>query len=218
MKRIIIIGAGPQGRIIPDIISSHDDFELLGFIDVAEEKRFLMNDIERFHVYAPEIFPGEIKKKFGRCSLLITHDSPRRAELIVQARTEKLPFVNLIHPSAVVSPTSSLGVGILIAPNVVIGPGAVIGDHCIINSASTVDHDNRLAENVIVAPGVHLAGHVSVETGVSIGIGVSCIPGVKIGEKSLIGAGSVVTRDIPPNSVAVGIPAKVIRTGSVLHS
>jgi sugar O-acyltransferase (sialic acid O-acetyltransferase NeuD family) len=212
MERVLIIGAGPQGRIIPDIIAGRGDVELLGFVDVAAEKRFLMADADHFPIYGPDIFPEGLKKIFPDCSILITHDSPRRSDLIHQANANKLPLANLIHPKAVVSPNSKLGLGILMAPQAIIGPGAVIGDHCIINSAATVDHDSTLADNVILAPGVHLAGHVKVESGATMGIGVCCIPGVTIGAGSLIGAGSVVTKDIPGNSVAVGAPARVIRS------
>ncbi|MBN1382391.1 MAG: NeuD/PglB/VioB family sugar acetyltransferase [Deltaproteobacteria bacterium] len=211
MEPLIIIGAGPQGRIIPDIVAARHDLELWGFVDVADEKRFLMADAVRFPIYGPDIFPDGLKNRFPDAFILITHDSQRRSFLISQATEAKLPLANVIHPSAIISPQCRLGRGILIAPHVIIGPGAAISDHCIINSAATVDHDSILAENVILAPGVHLAGHVKVDTGANIGIGVSCIPGVKIGANSLVGAGSVVTKEIPANAVAVGVPAKVIR-------
>lgn len=55
-------------------------------------------------------------------------------------------------------------------------------------------------------------GPVVIEDNVWIGEGVAILPGVTIGENSIIGANSVVTKTIPPNSVAVGSPAKVIRT------
>ena len=44
-----------------------------------------------------------------------------------------------------------------------------------------------------------------------IGSGANILPGVSIGDNSIIGAGSIVIKDIPANSVAVGIPAKVIK-------
>jgi acetyltransferase-like isoleucine patch superfamily enzyme len=48
--------------------------------------------------------------------------------------------------------------------------------------------------------------------GASIGSNATICPGVTIGEASMVGAGAVVTRDVPPNVVAVGVPAQVIRT------
>lgn len=53
---------------------------------------------------------------------------------------------------------------------------------------------------------------VVIKDGAHIGIGSIIMPGVTIGEGAVIGAGSVVTRDIPPYCVAVGTPAKVIKT------
>ena len=55
-------------------------------------------------------------------------------------------------------------------------------------------------------------GKVIVKDGAHLGIGCIIMPGVTIGEGAIIGAGSVVTRDIPPYCVAVGAPAKVIKT------
>jgi acetyltransferase-like isoleucine patch superfamily enzyme len=54
-------------------------------------------------------------------------------------------------------------------------------------------------------------GEVNIKDGCDIGIGSIVLPGVKIGEGSIVGAGSVVTKDIPPYSVGVGNPVRVIR-------
>ena len=53
---------------------------------------------------------------------------------------------------------------------------------------------------------------VIIMDGAHIGIGSIIMPGVSIGEGAIIGAGAIVTKDIPPHSVAVGSPAKVIKT------
>lgn len=53
---------------------------------------------------------------------------------------------------------------------------------------------------------------INIKDGVHVGIGSIIMPGVTIGEGAVIGAGSVVTRDIPPYCVAVGAPAKVIKS------
>ena len=55
-----------------------------------------------------------------------------------------------------------------------------------------------------------LAGPV-LEQGARIGANATVLPGVRIGAGSLVGAGSVVTRDVPPGVIVVGVPAKVIR-------
>lgn len=60
--------------------------------------------------------------------------------------------------------------------------------------------------------GLEYARPISVGNNVWIGAGVSVLPGVTIGENCVIGAGSIVVKDIPPYSVALGNPCKVIKT------
>lgn len=66
--------------------------------------------------------------------------------------------------------------------------------------------DNKRYADVIRYGKIYVGEHTFIGTGVII------MPGVTIGKRCVIGAGAVVTRDIPDNSVAVGVPAKVIST------
>ncbi|MGC9000652.1 DapH/DapD/GlmU-related protein, partial [Caldisericum sp.] len=66
-----------------------------------------------------------------------------------------------------------------------------------------------------VAPGVHTGGSVFIGEGTLLGIGSSIIPGIKIGKWAVIGAGSVVIRDVPDYATVVGNPGKVIRIKGV---
>lgn len=61
-------------------------------------------------------------------------------------------------------------------------------------------------------------GGVTIRDNVMIGAGVVIMPGVEIGENSIVGSNSVVTRSIPANSIAAGVPAKVIRTIELANS
>jgi acetyltransferase-like isoleucine patch superfamily enzyme len=97
-----------------------------------------------------------------------------------------------------------IGNNILIAPNVQI-----------YTSTHPIELDDRLTPDWIPKSGTYFcrtyASPVTIEDGCWIGAGVIILPGVKIGKESVIGAGSVVTKDIPANSVAVGNPCRVIR-------
>ena len=57
----------------------------------------------------------------------------------------------------------------------------------------------------------HFAGEVHIKTGAWIGIGACIMPGVVIGEHSIVAANAVVTKDVPDYSIVGGVPAKVIR-------
>jgi len=92
------------------------------------------------------------------------------------------------------SGTITIGSNVFIAPNV-----------CIITEEHAMDTEQRLA-------GLEYTHPVTIGDNVWICAGALILPGVTIGANSVIGAGSVVTKDIPPNSVAVGNPCKVIRS------
>lgn len=79
---------------------------------------------------------------------------------------------------------------------VVIGDGAQIGSHCSIYSVSTIDGKE---------------GKVELKKNCKIGSHSVIMPGVSVGENSVIGALSFVNKDIPPNVIACGVPAKIIK-------
>lgn len=86
-----------------------------------------------------------------------------------------------------------------------------IGDGVVISSGvRLVTHDSSYANIAGDLPIKY--GRVIIERNAYIGVNAIILPGVRIGEHSLIGAGSVVTRDVPPRSVAGGNPAKVLGT------
>jgi maltose O-acetyltransferase len=89
-----------------------------------------------------------------------------------------------------------------------IGEGCLIAAHSVITSEG---HDPN-AESFRDSS---LSGKVVINNNVWLGAGVYVMPGVKIGENSVIGAGSIVTKDIPPNSIALGNPAKIVKTKEV---
>jgi sugar O-acyltransferase (sialic acid O-acetyltransferase NeuD family) len=213
MEKVLILGAGPQARIIPDVIACCGDLELLGFVDMANERHFLEGDAAGFPVHDKTQFPRGICTQLGKFSVLIATDQMKlRNTLIGQVKQAALPLTSIIHPSGIISRSAHIGKGNLFLAGIVIGPGASIGDHVVLNNAVTVDHDTTLQDNIIIAPGVHLAGKVKVKEDTFIGIGACCIPGVTIGTGCLIAAGSVVTQDIPDGVLAAGVPAKVIRS------
>jgi len=87
-----------------------------------------------------------------------------------------------------------------------VGRDCMIGPHCYITDA---DHGKALGKSVKSQPMEKAA--VVVEDEVWLGAHVVILPGVHIGKGAVIGAGSVVTHDIPSNAIAVGKPAQVIR-------
>ena len=86
---------------------------------------------------------------------------------------------------------------------IVIGGGSLIGHNVVL---ATLDHDLAPDKRHILHP-----APIRIGNNVWIGAGAVVTKGVTIGDNSVIAAGAVVTRDIPPNVIAAGVPAKVLR-------
>jgi len=88
-----------------------------------------------------------------------------------------------------------------------------IGNNCYITAGvQFVNHDGGTLILRKDYPDLEWTAPIEIGDDVYLGIRTIVLPGVKIGNRSIIGAGSVVTRDIPANSVAAGVPAKVLCT------
>ena len=107
----------------------------------------------------------------------------------------------------------TIGDGVYIGPSAVIGVGGqvMIGDHCNIGARLAISAEEHVnAGGSYVSGSVHRKG-VGIGKNCWLGNNVTILDGVSIGENCVIGACSLVTRDIPNNSVAFGSPARVIR-------
>ena len=116
----------------------------------------------------------------------------------------------VVHPSASVSATAQIGPGTFIARNVAVNPLCVIGENVILNTSSSIDHECTILEGAHIAPGAVLAGNVVVGKRSLIGANSVIKQGITIGDDVVIGAGSVVLKDVPSGTRAVGNPARIL--------
>jgi hypothetical protein len=116
------------------------------------------------------------------------------------------PFATIIHPAAVVM--GEVAPGCVIAPGAVIAPNARLESHVVVNYNATVGHDTLIQRLSVVGPGSAVGGWCQLGEASYVGAGALIRERLHIGHDAIIGMGAVVTRDVSPEQVAVGVPAR----------
>lgn len=206
-NEILIIGAGDHAKIVADILENKN-IKIIGFIDILNKKNNVGKKILNFPII--DILLG-IEKYTGKKCFIATGNIVQRYNILSTISKLDMELVNAIHPSSIISKSVKMGKGNSISAGAIINVGVEIGDCNIINTGSTIDHNVSIGSFININPGVNIAGGVTIGDYSIIGIGAAIKDDIQIGRNVTIGAGAVVIEDIPKNSVAIGIPAKVVK-------
>jgi sugar O-acyltransferase (sialic acid O-acetyltransferase NeuD family) len=210
---VFIFGAGPQGRVLLDILRSGSAAAVGGFL---EDRTDLIGttvaglpvlDASAWLAGGPHA--ATVVIAIGN-NLMRMAAGQRVAGAGYALHTAK-------HRSATVAGDVEIGQGTVLCMQAAVGTGCKLGINVVINTGATLDHDNVVQDGAYLSPGVHSAGNVHVGRNAFVGAGAILLPGVRIGDDAIVGAGSVVIDDIPSKSLSYGTPARMHRVvdGSV---
>ena len=211
MEKIAVVGAGGFGREVKTLIDSINrakpKYEFIGFFDDALVKGKIVNG---FPVLGGVEEINNVNENL--CIAVALGDPSTKKRVIAKIRSEFVNYPNLIHPTALISDDFvKIGRGNIICAGTIITCNIEIKDFVILNLMCTVGHDTIINSYCSFMPSVNVSGEVLVKEGVYVGTGAEIINLVEIGEFTTIGAGAVVSRNLPSKCTAVGIPAKPIK-------
>ncbi|MFV8814286.1 acetyltransferase [Aerococcus urinaeequi] len=201
-SHLIVIGASGHGKVVAEIAELTNKYEQIYFMDDYSEDKM-------FHGYQ-NLGPttGLDKYKNSTDVFVAIGDNRIRAEKLQDFENNGFSIATLVHPNAVISPSTSIGRGTVVMAGVIINASTEIGFGNIINTNVSVDHDCKLGDFVHISPGTTIAGSVSIGSNTWIGAGSVIINNIYISEHTLVGAGGVVVQDIVQSGTYIGVPVK----------
>lgn len=117
-------------------------------------------------------------------------------------------LATVVHPTAWIADSAEFGEGVLVAPFCFVGPHARVGDLTLLNTYASIGHDSVVGRCCALAPYAVTNGRVVLEDEVFLATHATVTPRRRVGHNSVVSAGSVVLRDVPPRSLAMGTPAR----------
>jgi sugar O-acyltransferase (sialic acid O-acetyltransferase NeuD family) len=197
---MIILGMGGHAKVIIDILKTSNSLVENIYDDDLSKNGLFYNGIEIKTPISNSIH--------GDCIISIGDNKVRK---VISEKLTKSCWKTVIHPSAIIANDVTIGEGCVIMAGVIIQTGSCIGKHVIINTGACIDHDCIIDDYVHIAPNVSIAGGVKISNGSFIGIGSTIIHNINIGQWCIIGAGSVVIKDVNNFSKVVGNPIRIIK-------
>ena len=211
MKNIVLIGGGDQAHYTIDIIHKEGKYKIVGIIDAQEEigsTKFGYKIIGRQDAIKEIAVLYEIDG-----AVISIGDNWTRYYVASQVKklVPDFKFFNAIHPSCIIGEHVKFGEGVVAMAGCIFNPRSTVGDHTFFATGAQVEHNCIIGNYASISAGSITGGYVELGEFAAITLGVTVFDRIKIGKNSVVGAGSLVVKDLPDNVLAYGNPAKIIR-------
>lgn len=208
MKDLYIVGAGGFGRELYNWMGGLEavgkEWQVRGFLD---------DDAGALDGYDyPKHVIGSITEHEPReedvyvCGIGSQQHKRKVCEAL---KSRGAHFISVIHPTVIMGRNVQLGEGVVLCPRVTLTCDIEVGAMAMINCHTSIGHDVRIGDWVTISANCDLTGYTEAGEGAYFGSGARVIPGKMVGARAIVGAGSVVIRDVPEGVSVFGNPARV---------
>ena len=206
-KRAVIFGAGTYGQVYSKYLEEY--YEILGFID--DNDLLKGTDIGGYSVL------GNINYLFNALTKDIAVFVPIgnnsvRVNLLSKIESEGFEIPSFIHESVLLDATVELGKAIYILPSSNVMPFTKIQDYSMISMGVNIAHHVTIEKGCFFSQGVNIGASIYIKEFAYFGIGSTVMTGVSyIGKNTLIGAGTLIIKNVPDEVVMIGNPGRILR-------
>lgn len=207
MKNCIIVGAGTYGQVYAEYLK--EEYEIVGFVD----DNFMIHNTNINGIKVLGNFEYLLKEISKSISIFVPiGNNKTRVNLLNKLIDSGFETPSFIHSNTDIHPSVNIGKAVYILSATNVMPLSSIEDFTMISMGVNVAHHTRIGEGSFLSQGSNIGASISLNKKTFVGIGSTIMTGVRtIGKSALIGAGSVVIKDVPDYAVVVGNPGKIIK-------
>ena len=196
MKQIYLWGSGDGAIEVLHILEDLELYQVCGVVSRHKPEYESLKAYPFFNANDPS-YKENIK---NTSSAVVTVGDPYLRERMLEEIEEfELQLPVLIHPSTVVAKDCVIEKGCVIGPQVTISSGVEVKENCYISFNASVGHHSVIGKHSVISPGTRIGGSVECGHSVFTGLNAVVVPRVKIGNGSILSAGSLLTKSTNDN-------------------
>lgn len=209
MSKLVLIGGGGHCKSVIDAAKRMDCFDEIVITDrnINQGTKVLGCTVVGTDDCLEELYQQGFE--YALVTVGSMGVNPLREKIANKVAALGYMFPVIQDPSAIVSDSAVIEDGTFIGKNVVINVDTKIGKHCIINTGAIIEHGCCIDDFVHISVGTTLCGEVNIGKNCMIGSRSTIIQCISVGDNCVVGAGAVMIKNLPDNSTAFGVPARI---------
>jgi sugar O-acyltransferase (sialic acid O-acetyltransferase NeuD family) len=205
-EKIILVGGGGHCRSVIDVIETENRYEIIGILDRVE---LVGQKVLSYPIIASDNDIETVLKNCQNFFITVGHikTAAVREKLFNSIKEKGGHFPIIISPKAHVSKHACLSEGTVVMHHAVVNTLAVTGKNCIINTGAVLEHDVQVGDHCHISTGAYINGECKIGSGSFVGSNATTVQTIHIGDRNVIAAGAVLTKNTEDFSLYAGNPA-----------
>ena len=201
IKKLIIVGTGPQAQIARDYFVEYSNYDVLGFACHSEFKE--SDEIYGMPLIAIEDLPDKHSPDDTEAFVAIGYKNMNRMRQSVYKEIKSLGFrlASFIHPRATISTTAEFGDNVFVFEENTIQPYVKIGNNTVLWSGNHIGHHSSIGNHCFISSHVVVSGSCKIGNNVFVGVNATFHDSLDIADECLIGAGTLITKSTKAKEV-----------------